>query len=66
MYEKLEMWANAQRDGRQSPQYKNVTDSTDRQDTTDRQRSESLGQTVLQTVRPKTASCIVIGLSVIR
>jgi len=30
MYEKLETWANAQRDGRQSPQYKNVTDRTDR------------------------------------
>jgi len=33
------------------PQYTNVTDRTDRQ--TDRQRTDSIGRTVLQTVAPK-------------
>jgi len=32
------------------PQYTNVTDRTDRQDKTDRQWSDSIGLTVLQTV----------------
>jgi len=36
------------------PQCTNVTDrQTDRQDTTDRQRTDSIGRTVLQTVAQK-------------